>query len=343
VVQQPLASPTPLSPFNSGGDPSFGKTLMGQSALDDSYLKYHPQQQFPELQLGQYQSSIMDRANMTNSDPGLGKTQIGLGLSSLMGQQPLPARSERPAGTSDQDWQGYLSAAEDMRKYRKESGDMGRYIGVGEGGYDYWKNSEVSLAANKEKYGPGYSGLATDIGGVMTNVDKEGNALSPMSPPDILPSASPFLNTRPGDEGAPLMPPSIENFNPSDYPPLVGKPRNPNSPPRQFPRPVDDRDLRPFPRPVDDRDLRPFPRPVDDRDLRPPPTTPMPGDVGYVPYGSSNNQLPTPTPTPTPMPGDVGYVPYGSSNNQPLVQGLAGGGPVGTLSFVELLKQIMEN
>jgi hypothetical protein len=108
-------------------------------------------------------------------------------------------------------------------------------------------------------------------------------------------------------------------------------------------RPVDDRDLRPFPRPVDDRDLRPFPRPVDDRDLRPPPTTPMPGDVGYVPYGSSNNQLPTPTPTPTPMPGDVGYVPYGSSNNQPLVQGLAGGGPVGTLSFVELLKQIMEN
>jgi hypothetical protein len=48
-------------------------------------------------------------------------------------------------------------------------------------------------------------------------------------------------------------------------------------------------------------------------------------------------------PSATPMPGDVGYVPYGSSNNQPFVQGLAGGGPVGNLSFVELLRQTMEN
>ena len=133
--------------------------------------------------------------------------------------------------------------------------------------------------------------------------------LPPQPQPDLglrptvtLPSASPFLNTRPGDEGAPLMPPSIENFNPSDYPPLVGKPRNPNSPPRQFPRPVDD------------------------RDLRPPPTTPMPGDVGYVPYGSRNNQLVPP-----------GY------EKPSFVQGLAGGGPVGNLSFVELLRQTMEN
>ena len=57
-------------------------------------------------------------------------------------------------------------------------------------------------------------------------------------------------------------------------------------------------------------------------------------------------------PTATPMPGDVGYVPYGSRNNQlvppgyekpSFVQGLAGGGPVGNLSFVELLRQTMEN
>jgi hypothetical protein len=48
-------------------------------------------------------------------------------------------------------------------------------------------------------------------------------------------------------------------------------------------------------------------------------------------------------PSATPMPGDVGYVPYGSSNNQPLVQGLAGGGPIRNLSFVELLRQTMEN
>ena len=195
------------------------------------------------------------------------------GLRSLMGQQPLSARSERPAGTSDQDWQGYLSAAEDMRKYRKESGDMGRYIGVGEGGYDHWKNSEVSLAAGKEKYGPGYTGLATDIGGVLTYTDKEGNALSPMPPQQT-------INTSAGP--------------------------------------------------------MPTPTPM-------PTSTPMPGDVGYVPYGSSNNQPPTPMPTSTPMPGDVGYVPYGSSNNQPFVQGLAGGGPIRNLSFVELLKQIMEN
>ena len=52
---------------------------------------------------------------------------------------------------------------------------------------------------------------------------------------------------------------------------------------------------------------------------------------------------PTPMPTATPMPGDVGYVPYGSSNNQPFVQGLAGGGPIRNLSFVELLRQTMEN
>jgi len=61
---------------------------------------------------------------------------------------------------------------------------------------------------------------------------------------------------------------------------------------------------------------------------------------------------PTPMPTSTPMPGDVGYVPYGSRNNQlvppgyekpSFVQGLAGGGPIRNLSFVELLRQTMEN
>ena len=45
-----------------------------------------------------------------------------------------------------------------------------------------WKDGQASLAANKEKYGPGYSGLGMDIGGVMTNVDKEGNALRPLAP-----------------------------------------------------------------------------------------------------------------------------------------------------------------
>jgi len=55
-----------------------------------------------------------------------------------------------------------------------------------------WKDEQASLAANKEKYGPGYSGLGMDIGGVMTNVDKEGNALRPLAPP-MAPSMAPSM------------------------------------------------------------------------------------------------------------------------------------------------------
>ena len=71
--------------------------------------------------------------------------------------------------------------------------------------------------------------------------------------------------------------------------------------------------------------------------IMPPPVQPtMPSPIMSQPV------QPT-MPSATPMPGDVGYVPYGSSNNQPLVQGLAGGGPIRNLSFVELLRQTMEN
>ena len=111
-----------------------------------------------------------------------------------------------------------------------------------------------------------------------------------LRPTVTLPSASPFLNTRPGDEGAPPMLPQ-QTINTSDGPMLPPTPM-PN-PPVSLPRPT---------------------------------TMPMPGDVGYVPYGSRNNQLVPP-----------GY------EKPSFVQGLAGGGPVGTLSFVELLQQIMEN
>mgnify|MGYP003648639585 CR=1 FL=1 len=121
--------------------------------------------------------------------------------------------------------------------------------------------------------------------------------LPPQPQPDLglrptvtLPSASPFLNTRPGDEGAPPMPPQ-QTINTSAGPMLPPTPM-PN-PPVSLPRPT---------------------------------TMPMPGDVGYVPYGSRNNQLVPP-----------GY------EKPSFVQGLAGGGPVGNLSFVELLQQIMEN
>ena len=312
----------PTDKIMQPGNDRFPPPLISQplSALDDSYLRYGPQQQFPEQQLGQYQSSIYGNplnqqpsSTQSDGDPGLGKTLRGLGLSSLMGQEPQQPQPERPAGASDQDWQGYLSAAEDMSKYRKESGDMGRYVGVGEGGYDRWKNQQVSLAANKEKYGPGFSGLATNIGGVMTNVDKEGNALSPMSPPDILPMAGTFLKTRPGDEGAspmplPIMPGPVDydepetGFKSTLMPPqqTINTSAGPMLPPTPMPNP-----------PVS------LPRPT---------TMPMPGDVGYVPYGSRNNQLVPP-----------GY------EKPSFVQGLAGGGPIRNLSFVELLRQTMEN
>ena len=168
----------------------FGKTLgglssrMGQSALDDSYLKYHPQQQFPEQQLGQYQSSIYGnplnqqpsytQTDIESGDPGLGKTMLGIG-SGMMGQQLQPF--------------------------------------------------EEQIA----------------------------------QPPELSP---------------PIMPPPVQPTMPS---PIMSQPVQPTMP------------------------------------------------------------------SATPMPGDVGYVPYGSSNNQPFVQGLAGGGPIRNLSFVELLRQTMEN
>ena len=290
VVQQPLASPTPLSPFNSGGDPSFGKTLMGQSALDDSYLKYRQQQEFPEQQLGQYQSSIMDRANMTNSDPGLGKT-LG-GLSSLMGPQPLAGMQGRPP--SPLNYEEQVAAQQQKRL----DGDMGRYVGIGEG--------DGPFGANTEIFNPS---INTSAG--------------PMLPePDFRDDFALRADTAYRED----LPDRVSINQPHWYEDgfLSGDGRG-------FPQPTMPDYSQPYPY---DPPLRPPTMPT------PPPMptpTPMPGP---------------PMPTPTPMPGDVGYVPYGSRNNQlvppgyekpSFVQGLAGGGPVGNLSFVELLKQIMEN
>ena len=176
VVQQPPVSPAPLSPFNSGGDPSFGKTLSG------------------------------------------------LGLSSLVatadiGPQPLAGMQGRPP--SPLSYEEQVAAQQQKRL----DGDMGRYVGIGEGG----------------------------------------GSAGPMLPPmSFLPE--PMLPPMP----TPTMPPPAQPTMPS--------------------------------------------------------ATPMPGDVGYVPYGSSNNQLVPP-----------GY------EKPSFVQGLAGGGPIRNLSFVELLRQTMEN
>ena len=60
----------------------------------------------------------------------------------------------KPEGASDQDWQSYLDAKAIMEKKRAE-GDLGRYVGIGEGGYDRWKEMSGNKAAIEAKYGPG--------------------------------------------------------------------------------------------------------------------------------------------------------------------------------------------
>jgi len=70
------------------------KRDLGQSTLDEAYLKYIEQQQFPESQLARYQSSIYGNPllkqpsyNKTGTSsgggPGLGKTLLGLGTTAL--------------------------------------------------------------------------------------------------------------------------------------------------------------------------------------------------------------------------------------------------------------------
>jgi len=70
------------------------KRDLGQSTLDEAYLKYIEQQQFPESQLARYQSSIYGNPllkqpsyNKTGTSsgggPGLGKTLLGLGTAAM--------------------------------------------------------------------------------------------------------------------------------------------------------------------------------------------------------------------------------------------------------------------
>jgi len=177
----------------------------------------------------------------SGGDPGLGKTQIGLGLSSLMGPQPLAGMQGRPP--SPLNYEEQVAAQQQNRL----DGDMGRYIGIGE--------------------------------------DREGGRDSG------------------GQTARPMLPPM--SFFP--YPMLPPMPTPPMPTPTMPP---------------------PMPTPTMPPPAQPtmPSATPMPGDVGYVPYGSSNNQLVPP-----------GY------EKPSFVQGLAGGGPIRNLSFVELLRQTMEN
>ena len=70
------------------------KRDLAQSSLDEAYLKYVEEQQFPEQQLGRYQSSIYGNpllkqpsynttGTASGGGPGLGKTLLGLGTTAL--------------------------------------------------------------------------------------------------------------------------------------------------------------------------------------------------------------------------------------------------------------------
>ena len=70
------------------------KRDLGQSTLDEAYLKYIEQQQFPESQLARYQSSIYGNpllkqpsynttGTKSGGGPGLGKTLLGLGTAAM--------------------------------------------------------------------------------------------------------------------------------------------------------------------------------------------------------------------------------------------------------------------
>jgi len=192
----------------------------------------------------------------SGGDPGLGKTQIGLGLSSLMGPQPLAGMQGRPP--SPLNYEEQVAAQQQKRL----DGDMGRYVGIGE--------------------------------------DREGGANTGST-------ARPMLPTMRLSE--PMLPPMP---TPTMPPPMLPPMPTPTMPP-PMPTPT-------MPPPMPTPTMPPPAQPTM------PSATPMPGDVGYVPYGSSNNQLVPP-----------GY------EKPSFVQGLAGGGPIRNLSFVELLRQTMEN
>jgi hypothetical protein len=241
-----------------------------------------------------------------------GKTQIGLGLSSLMSPQLQPGITspfKKGDESLNQRPEGFISpmggATMALEDYINPS--TGETWTASSGGWtapegwvvkrflDQYGLEEATRRATEQRAKP-----RDYLEEVLPNPQPKSMLdtwLPPQPQPDLglrptvtLPSASPFLNTRPGDEGAPPMPPQ-QTINTSDGPMLPPTPM-PN-PPVSLPRPT---------------------------------TMPMPGDVGYVPYGSRNNQLVPP-----------GY------EKPSFVQGLAGGGPVGNLSFVELLQQIMEN
>ena len=270
---------------------------MGQSALDDSYLKY---QQQPD------------------GAPGLGKTQIDLGLSSLMAQQPQATQNPNidSGFYNSPEYQGLPKMGQQNSIQTKYFGQVDGFQGGMDAAYEAYLNKTGQPDQIIPGYAPGMDpSKQENQPRMLPGTGIQERPPSPLSYEEQV--AAQQQKRLDGDMG---------RYIGIGEGPIMPSPPNYDAPEKGL------------------NNLIPPPTPMPTSTPMPTPT-PMPGDVGYVPYGSRNNQPPTPTPMPTSrlMPGDVGYVPYGSRNNQPLVQGLAGGGPVGTLSFVELLKQIMEN
>jgi len=84
------------------------KRDMSQSALDEAFLRYQQQQQFPEQQLNRYQSAIygnplnqqpsyIKTGRETGGGPGLGKTMLGIGstLAGLWGMSDERMKTDK--------------------------------------------------------------------------------------------------------------------------------------------------------------------------------------------------------------------------------------------------------
>ena len=68
-------------------------------------------------------------------------------------QQPRVGFDIKPEYAADEDWQQYLKDKDIMQK-KRDAGDLGRYVGLGEGGYDTWKGMSSSTGPTELPGGP---------------------------------------------------------------------------------------------------------------------------------------------------------------------------------------------
>ena len=71
----------------------------------------------------------------------------------LPGAQPRVGYDTKPEYASEADWKQYLKDREIMQK-KRDAGDKGRYVGLGEGGYDTWRRMSSSKGPTELPGGP---------------------------------------------------------------------------------------------------------------------------------------------------------------------------------------------